>query len=66
MSAVKFDLDGTEKYYTPKEIADRFGVTHTAVNRWLNQGKLEGFRVGNRWKVRKEAVFKFVEESTGE
>ena len=61
---VNFDLDGKEKYYTPKQIADRLGVSNAAVNSWLQQGRLEGFRAGNRWKVRKEAVFKFIEEST--
>jgi len=61
---MKFDLEEKEKYYTPREIADRFGVSNAAVNSWLKQGRLEGFRVGNRWKVRKEAVFKFVDEST--
>jgi excisionase family DNA binding protein len=63
---INFDLDEKEKYYTPREIADRFGVSNAAVNSWLKQGRLEGFRIGNRWKVRKEAVFKFVEDSTGE
>jgi excisionase family DNA binding protein len=63
---VEFDIDEKEKYYSPREIAERFGVSNTAVNSWLKQGKLEGFRVGNRWRVRKEAVFKFVEESTGD
>ena len=62
---VKFNLDEKERYYSPREIAERFGVSNTAVNTWLTQGKLEGFRVGNRWKVTKEAVFRFVEESTG-
>lgn len=62
---IKFDLNEKERYYTPKEIADYFGVSNGAVNNWLTQGKLEGFRIGNRWKITKEAVFKFVEESTG-
>ena len=61
---VEFDIDEKEKYYSPREIAERFGVSNTAVNSWLQQGKLEGFRVGNRWRVRREAVFKFVNEST--
>jgi excisionase family DNA binding protein len=61
---VKFNLDEKEKYYTPREIAERFGVSNTAVNTWLTQGKLEGFRVGNRWKVKADAVFKFIESST--
>ncbi len=62
---VKFNIDEKETYYSPREIAERFGVSNTAVTSWLNQGKLEGFRVGNRWRVRKEAVFNFVDKSTG-
>ena len=59
------DLDEQEKYYSPREIAERFGVSNAAVTSWLNQGRLEGFRVGNRWRVRKEAIFKFVDDSCG-
>jgi excisionase family DNA binding protein len=61
---VNFNLDEKEKYYSPREIAERFGVSNAAVNSWLTQGRLEGFRVGNRWKVKADAVFKFIESST--
>ena len=61
---IEFDLNEKERYFTPREIAERFDVSNTAVNTWLTQGRLKGFRVGNRWKVRGEDIITFVQEST--
>ena len=62
---MEFNLDEKEEYFTPREIAERFGVSNTAVISWLTHGRLEGFRVGNLWKVKKEALLEFVERCSG-
>ena len=52
--------------YTPKEVAEKFGVSRSIVNKWLREGQLQGFRVGNMWKVTEEALSEFIKKSTGE
>ena len=53
--------DVGKKDYTPKEIADRFGVSTAAVYLWLRSYKLEGIRNGKRWLIPQKAVERFVE-----
>jgi excisionase family DNA binding protein len=61
---IKFSLQEKERYYAPREIAEHFEVSQATVTNWLNQGKLQGFRAGGRWKIREDDVFRFVQEST--
>lgn len=37
-----------ETYFTPQEVADKFGVKVNTVWDWLRKGKLRAFRVGGR------------------
>lgn len=37
-----------ETYYTPKEVAAKFGVQVITVWDWLRKGKLRAYRVGGR------------------
>ena len=37
-----------ETYYTPKEVAAKFGVRVITVWDWLRKGKLRAYRVGGR------------------
>ena len=61
---IKFNLDEKERLYTPGEVADILSVTPSAVTNWLSNGKMEGFKAGSRWRIKSDAVFRFVEEST--
>lgn len=46
--------------FTPREIAEIFGVKHTTVLKWLSSGKLKGVKIGSRWRVKKDWLLEFV------
>jgi putative resolvase len=50
-----------EKYWSPKEIAERLHVAAQTVSRWIRQGKLKAIRVGGQWRVPDGAIKEFVE-----
>jgi excisionase family DNA binding protein len=39
------------KFYTPEEVAEELRVTRRAVYGWLKDGRLPGYRAGNRWRI---------------
>jgi excisionase family DNA binding protein len=39
------------KFYTPEEVAEELRVTRRAVYGWLKDGRLAGYRAGNRWRI---------------
>jgi len=49
-----------DKLYTPKEVAELLGVDIATVRGWIKKGKLEGFKVGGRYKVEGEALLEFL------
>jgi acetyl-CoA synthetase len=54
----------SEKIWTPQEIAEHFKVQDRAVRRWINEGKLEAFKIGGFWRVKDESLQAFIESST--
>ncbi|MFB9082213.1 helix-turn-helix domain-containing protein [Deinococcus wulumuqiensis] len=48
------------KDLTPKEVSRQLGVTHSAVTQWLRLGKLQGHRIGGRWRVTVAALEAFL------
>ncbi len=40
----------------PKEVAKLLKVNHRTVVRWAEQGKLPGFKLGDLWRFRREAI----------
>lgn len=50
--------------FTPKQIAERLGVSSRSVLRWIQNGKLEGQKLGPRqYRVNMEALEKFLKQS---
>ena len=47
---------------TPEQVAQVLGISRRTVISWLQQGKLKGIKVGNRWRVREEDLDKFIDE----
>jgi len=41
-----------EKYYTTKEIAQRYGVTTTSVRVWIRRGELPAIQIGNSYRIK--------------
>jgi len=55
-----------EKFYTPKEVAEMLEVTERAVFKWLNEGKMKGYKFGGSWKIKKEDFDEFVQRSSNQ
>lgn len=53
----KIDKD---RLYTPKEVAELFGVDPTTVRDWIRKGKLKGLKIGGRYKIEGEALLEFI------
>lgn len=49
-----------DQYLTPKEIARKLRVSSQVVRKWLRNGKVEGFKVGRQWRVKKESLEHFL------
>lgn len=47
---------------SPDEVAQVLGLSRRTVIAWLQNGKLNGIKVGNRWRVREEDLDKFIDE----
>jgi excisionase family DNA binding protein len=51
-----------KRVLTPEQVAQVLGLSKRTVISWLQQGKLNGIKVGNRWRVREEDLDKFIDE----
>ena len=47
---------------TAQEVADYLGINEATVRRYLNRGKIKGYRLGNRWRIRREDVEAYLSE----
>lgn len=52
-----------ERRLTPREAGRRLGVTDRTVKRWIEQGKLRGYRPGRAYQVPESAVDELLEKS---
>jgi excisionase family DNA binding protein len=46
----------------PKEVARLLKVHHRTVVRWAEQGKLPGFKLGDLWRFRREALEEYIRQ----
>jgi|AntDeeMinimDraft_5_1070356.scaffolds.fasta_scaffold07943_2 excisionase family DNA binding protein len=49
------------EYITTKEAARRLNKSLRTVQRYVNQGKLEGYKDGKEWKISKESIRQYQE-----
>lgn len=47
---------------SPEQVAQVLGLSKRTVIAWLQSGKINGIKVGNRWRVREEDLDKFIDE----
>lgn len=47
--------------YTPDEIAEKIKVSEQTVRRYLRDGKLEGFKIGNNWRITEKNFLEFID-----
>ena len=50
--------------YTPNEVAKKLKVSEQTIRRYLREGKLEGFKIGNNWRIKEQSFLKFIENQT--
>jgi excisionase family DNA binding protein len=50
--------------YTTKEVAERLKITPMTVTRFLKSGRMQGFRVGNQWRITQSALLEFIQRET--
>lgn len=50
---------------TVMELADYLSIGRNHAYNLLRSGEIKGFRIGNIWKVSKEAVNKYIREKSG-
>lgn len=48
--------DESSVLMTPPELAAYLGIGRNLAYQLLNEGVIKGFRIGNQWKVSKQAV----------
>lgn len=53
-------LNNTPDIMTLKEVRTALKIGKNTALRLLQSGDLEGFRVGNQWRVTKENLFAFI------
>lgn len=51
-------------YYTLEEIAKRLRVTVATVRRYVRAGRLEAVRLGREYRVRRDALDRFLREAS--
>jgi excisionase family DNA binding protein len=50
----------SDAVYTIEEVAKILKVSQMTVRRLINERELEAFKVGNQWRIRKEALYRFM------
>lgn len=47
--------------YTPEEIAEKLKVSEQTIRRYLREKKMEGFKIGNNWRIKEKSFLEFIE-----
>ena len=53
-----------EQHYSPKTAAEKLDVPVKTLLYWLQQGQLQGVKVGKKWRIPESALHAFIEQST--
>lgn len=56
-------MNKEEQYYTIKEVAEILKVAYLTVYRWVKDGKIEAYKLGKEYRIKKDDLDKFVESS---
>jgi len=54
----------TENHYTLSDLIEILGVTRPTLLKYIKQGKLRAFKLGNQWRVTEEELKKFKEKNS--
>lgn len=50
-----------DRILTVREISEKLKVSQNTVRWWLREGRIIGFRVGCRWRVKERELLKFLD-----
>lgn len=53
-----------EEMFTLEEVAKRLKVSVKTIRRWLQEGRLTGFKMGKLWRVKETELVAFIERQT--
>ncbi len=54
----------TENHYTLSDLIDILGVGRRTLLKYIKQGKLRAFKLGNQWRVTEAELNKFKEKNS--
>lgn len=52
-----------DEYYTLQEVAELLKVKYLTIFRWVRSGKLPAYKFGKQYRVSKQILQKFINES---
>ncbi|QGR16474.1 IS607 family transposase [Sulfurisphaera ohwakuensis] len=44
-------LNSVERYLTPSEVAEIFGISRSGVIKWIREGKIKAIEINGRWRI---------------
>ncbi|PMQ00702.1 MAG: DNA-binding protein [Dictyoglomus sp. NZ13-RE01] len=51
-----------EEFYLPKEVAEKLRVSLRTVQRWLEEEKIKGIKVGGVWRIPESSLKEFLRQ----
>jgi excisionase family DNA binding protein len=49
-----------ERYLTPGEVAEIFGMSRSGVIKWIREGKIKAIEINGRWRIPYSEVVKLL------
>lgn len=56
-------MDHLSSFFTVREVADRLGVTKSAIYNWLDRGLIRGVRLVGTWRIDPDDLDTFIKTS---
>lgn len=56
----EFYSEKSSTLLTPSDLASYLGIGRNLAYKLLSSGEIKGFRIGNQWKVSREAVDEYI------
>lgn len=57
-------MSEVKEYYTPKEVAEKWGVSVFTVQELLRKGRLEGSKLTTNWRVSRKSMEQFMSDNS--